>query len=384
MNDILSNLKVHKQVDAVYLDFAKAFDSVVHSKLLYKLKIIGFGDSLVRWINSFLVDRFQCVKVNDCMSEFAPVLSGIPQGSVLGPILFMVYINDALCLAEDEDVHALAYADDIKSYAPVSLVEDCSRLQSFLYKLGEWAKTWQLSLAPDKCKILNFSTRDIPINYEYNILGTKLEVVNLMSDLGVNFDTSLTFSEHINKLYYKARSCSLLILRCFHSRKPELLFRAFKTYVIPAVEYCSPIWCPYKLCEIKKIEAIQRRFTKKLSGMENISYMQRLKILKADTLELRRIKADIIMYYKIIHGCVTITSSNYFKLKADVHTRGQALMIYKETCKNNCQKYAFKNRSANIWNKLPSSVVNAPNLKAFKNYVQKLQDKFFTPFLMIR
>ena len=112
--------------------------------------------------------------------------------------------------------------------------------------------------------------------------------------------------------------------------------------------------------------------------------MQRLKILKADTLELRRIKADIIMYYKIIHGCVTITSSNYFKLKADVNTRGHALMIYKETCKNNCQKYTFKNRSVNIWNKLPSNVINAPNLKAFKNYVQKLQDKFFTPFLMIR
>ena len=222
------------------------------------------------------------------------------------------------------------------------------------------------------------------MNYKYDILGTELEMIDSITDLGVIFDANLNFSKHIQNLCQKARCSSLTILRCFYSRKPELLFRAFATYTRPIVEYCSPVWNPYRLSDIRKIEKIQRKFTKRLCGMKNISYMERLKILKADTLEMRRLKADLILYYKIIHGLVSISASSFFKFREGNSTRGHSLTIYKDSCKNNIEKYTFKNRSVNLWNKLPSNIVNAPNLKSFKCLLEKLPVKLIAPFLMIK
>ena len=143
-----------------------------------------------------------------------------------------------------------------------------------------------------------------------------------------------------------------MILRCFYSRSPELLFRAFTTYVRPILDYCCSVWSPYKLSDIRLLESVQRRFTKRLTGLEHESYSKRLKILKSETMEIRRIKFDLTLYYKIIHNFVHVTTTNFFEFTKCPSTRGHSLSIYKTPYKNNRQKFLFRNRIINLWNKL--------------------------------
>ena len=212
-NEILSN--GGKQVDVVYLDFAKAFDSAVHSKLIFKLENFGVAGTCLEWITSFLTNRFQCVKINGCTSDLALVISGVPQGSVLGPLLFLIYINDALDRANDHAVTTFAFADDVKSFISVNTVVDCSKLQSNLNEICTWANTWQLSLASDKCKLLRIRSHVDTVDYKYDILGTELEMIDSITDLGVIFDANLNFSKHIQNLCQKARCSSQTILDVF-------------------------------------------------------------------------------------------------------------------------------------------------------------------------
>ena len=195
-------------------------------------------------------------------------------------------------------------------------MQDCLNFQLYLNQISSWANEWQLSLAPEKCNILKYNNNKV-INYDYNILGIHLNSVNSVTDLGIICNNSLNFSPHINSMCQKARICSLTILRSFHSKNPELQFRAFRVYVrlILRVEYCSPIWNPHKLHDIRRIEAIQKRFTKKLTGMEGKQYMARLQILKADTLENRRLKLDLVLYYKIIHSMTKLSAEKFFYIK---------------------------------------------------------------------
>ena len=185
-------------------------------------------------------------------------------------------------------------------------------------------------------------------------------------------------------MYHKARNCSLTILRCFYSKDPHLLFRALIAYVRPIIEYCCSVWCPFKLCEIRKVEAIQKRFTKRLKGLEDKSYKDRLNFLKAESLELRRIKADLTMCYKILHNAVKMPSSEFFELRDGRSTRGHSLTIYKPRHKTNLEKFFFSSRVVKAWNKLPQHVANASNVNSFKRYINKLPSNFYVPYLFIK
>ena len=194
--------------DAVYLDFAKAFDTVPHKRLLGKLQAYGIDQHVYRWIQDFLVGRVQRVSVNGSLSEEEPVISGIPQGSVLGPLLFVIFIND---LPQNLTSQSLMFADDTKVFSRVSNRDEAQALQRDLNELEQWSNTWLLKFHPDKCKVLSIGRFEDGAGYYYTLFGQLLEHIDEEKDVGVMIDSELSFENHINAKVSKANQVMGLI-----------------------------------------------------------------------------------------------------------------------------------------------------------------------------
>jgi hypothetical protein len=377
INDWSVSLSHKQSTDAAYIDFRRAFDSVVHSKLYVKLKSLGINGNLLHWICDFLSNRSQAVRVANSTSTFRSVRSGVPQGSVLGPILFLVFINDIVYLF-GSGLNLKLYADDVKMYTAIHDISSVAVLQSGLDKLNEWANEWQLSIAINKCSVLHIGNNNP--QYSYNLQSVSLQNVIETTDLGIIVDNKLRFSTHYASIVNKAQQRSSLILRCFKCRDPLLLSRAFVVYVRPLLEYCSPVWAPVYISDISLIESVQRRFTKRISGMKDLTYPQRLTKLKLETLEVRRLKTDLITMFKILHHVIDIDFNEFFTLSNVTNLRGHRYKLSKSLNHNNARLFSFSCRRIDCWNSLPDSTVESESLNAFKTRLQKLD---FTKYLLL-
>ena len=201
------------------------------------------------------------------------------------------------------------------------------------------------------------------IVFQYNIDTNIIPTSDSTVDVGILLNYNLNFTSHISMVCSKAMCSSIIISRSLYSSDASLRYRAFSIYVRSILENCSSVWCPYSVGNIRKIEKIQKMFTKRLVGFNNLSYMERLKKLKCDTLEIRRLKADLVMYYNVVH--YSFNSEQFFTLKDHKLTRGHSLTIVKKKFNNNISRYAFNNRRIDIWNKLPQQIVNASNITIF-------------------
>lgn len=368
-NDWSLSLNVKKSTDVVYVDFSKAFDSVSHSKLHVKLEAYGIEGKLLSWLSAYLDNRSQMVKVGNCFSSCSAVLSGVPQGSVLGPVLFLVFINDIVHMFGD-GVTVKLFADDVKIYVTINDVNDKCKLQNGLDALLNWSVEWQLNVCPSKCMVLHIGSCNSDLNYEMN--GKPLPAVREIRDLGIIVDKDLKFNKHICTVVSKAHQRASLILRCFKSRDPSLLFKAFITYARPIVEYCSPVWNPHYVANINKIESVQRRFTKRLLGFKNLPYFTRLDLVNAETLEFRRLILDLTMVFKVLNEIVFVDGSSLFQLQAPVYcTRGHDMRIQKQFCRVNSRAHNFNCRVVSAWNSLPITVIKSPSVYAFKRLVRQ-------------
>ena len=378
-NNISSQMASNTQIDTVYLDFSKAFDSIVHSKLLFKLEKYGVSNELFLWLQCFLSNRIQCVRVKNKVSSWAEIKSGVPQGSVLAPILFNIFINDIDNVENGDPNQFYIYADDVKCSFAVNSVADCISFQKTLDSISKWSCKWQLNLAPNKCTTMSFCYNNPPISFNYTINQQLLPKIDKITDLGIVFSRNLSFDDHIKQICCKARKSSAIILNCFKSRNRLLLFRAFTTYVRPILEYCTNVWSPYSLKNINLIESVQRKFTKRLQGLKDFSYSERLAHLEAESLELRRLRFGLIMYHKIIHGLVDLDFENFFCLKTS-NTRSNGLALKRLPFKRNAERYIFKNRLVSIWNDLPHSIVSTSSTEAFTNFINQRDFKSYLHF----
>ena len=177
-----------KSVDVAYIDFFRAFDSVVYSKLFIKLASYGFNYELLAWLKSFLADRTQSFSVDGAFSEFVRVLSGVPQGSVLAPLLFILYVNDIADLIDPSSSCKL-FADDVKLYSNIDLLNSFNPLTSSLAKLETWSKIWQLRVNSSKCSILHLGLHNSDTTYSFNNLP--LPASKSVCDFGVTFNQKL-------------------------------------------------------------------------------------------------------------------------------------------------------------------------------------------------
>ena len=373
LNNWIHKLDNNIPLDAFYLDFSKAFDTVPHKRLINKLSAYGIQGNLLRWIEDFLSDRSQYVKINNNMSSLLNVSSGVPQGSVLGPVLFIYFINDlpnlSLCPTK-------IFADDTKLYNEVQSEQDQLILQNSINNMFSWTKVWLLKFNKSKCKVLHLGKNNP--NFEYYI-GEGTEKIKLLpdnseKDLGVYVDPQLNFEIHINETIKKCRSKSAMILKNITFKTSEILIPLFKAVIRPILEYANVVWSPQKRKHIDKLEKIQRNFTKCIIGLKDLDYEQRLTKLKLPSLEFRRVRGDLIETYKLIHQLYDPKSTNDLLslVPEDSITRTHNHKLYKKRVNTNLAKYFFTNRIVNVWNNLPADIVCAENLNKFKNKIDYL------------
>ena len=357
-------------IDVIYLDFSKAFDSVSHSHLLYKLHKLGIQGKLLEWLESFLSERQQRVRIGSSLSSWAPVVSGVPQGSVLGPILFLCFIND---LPDVVSGIVKIFADDTKIYSHVPNQDLCDKLQTDLDNLCKWSDEWKLSFNVKKCKVLHigknnsncrYSMPDKDGNYIY------VEPVQTEKDLGVTFDENLSFEDHISNITSKAQGVLSLIHRSFEYLDKEMFLTLYKSLIRPILEYGSCVWSPFQKKDIKKIEDIQKRATKLVSSVADMPYEQRLKELGLVTLEYRRDRADMLQIYKSLHGLDSLKWDNMFQLNQS-NLRGHFLKFTPKKCNRNRRLNSFSQRTIHYWNNLSNETINAKSINSFKSLLNK-------------
>ena len=364
LEEITKWIDVGSPVDIIYLDFQKAFDKVPHQRLLLKLKAHGIGDSITDWIEQWLTDRRQRVVVDGEVSNWKSVLSGVPQGSVLGPILFLIYIND---LDDSITSNVLKFADDTKLFRRVNTDGDKQHLQNDLDRLVKWSEKWQMLFNFGKCKCLHTGHRNLNVNYRMGdtVLGTTVKE----KDLGVTISADMKVSEQCGIAASKGNQILGLIRRNITYKGKKLIIPLYKAIVRPHLEYCIQAWRPYRKKDIDTLERIQRRATKMIPELRDLSYEERLKECGLTTLETRRLRGDQIEVFKILNGYENIDRNMFFSLKKDSRTRGHEVKLVKDQCRLDIRKHSFSQRTINEWNKLSTDCVTASSVNMFKNKV---------------
>jgi len=368
-----------KTVDTIYLDFMKAFDTVPHRRLIGKLRSYDVTDPILSWIKSFLTGRVPQVSINGAQSEWMNVTSGIPQGSVLGPVLFVIYLND---LPECVISEAYLFADDTKLYRIIYEQNDHCILQSDLDKLQDWSDIWLLRFHPDKCKAMTIGNPSEE-EFKYSMKsGTERQILIRTTeekDIGVTIDSKLEFEKHINEKINKANSIFSLIRRSYMFLDSETFLPLYRSLVRSHLDYAQSVWSPYKQKYIEALENVQRRATQQLPGFKELPYKQRLEQLKLPTLTYRRLRGDMIEVYKILHEKYDPEAASFLKLRKDCASRsglrGHDLKLFQQRAKKNLRKNTFSLRIVSTWNKLPKEVVEAPSVNSFKNRLDKFWSK---------
>lgn len=359
-------------VDCVYMDFQKAFDTVPHKRLLSKLEAYNLGEEMISWIRDYLSGRKQQVSINGANSKWHEVTSGIPQGSVIGPILFVIYIND---LPDIVNSTVYLFADDTKIFKIINNQNDRDTLQNDLKKLTEWSETWLLKFHPDKCKFMHIGKNGPPDDFHYDLMGTSLEQVHEEKDIGVTIDENLTFESHISNKVKKANSMFSIIRRSFQHLDEKTFLPLYKALVRTHLDYASSVWFPYKEKYIDLIEGVQRRATKQIPGLGKLSYEERLRKLKLPTLKYRRYRGDMIELYKMASEKYDPAITDFLKWRKYFNERttgrGNQQKLYAQRPRLDLRKYSFTVRATNIWNSLPDSVASASNINTFKNRLDK-------------
>ena len=367
------------QTDVLYLDFRKAFDSVSHNELLHKLWNFGITDNLWLWIKAYLTGRLQYVSVGQSVSSCLPVVSGVPQGSILGPLLFLIFINDLPTSLETSMV--FLYADDAKCVLPISSKSDCIYLQNDLTRLLEWCTRWNLTLNEEKCSAMHFSraTRYPTTIFNYTLNGNQIPTKSLHKDLGLIVSANLSWRSHYQFITSRAYKMLGLLRRVFSSSVAESAKRSLYISIVRCqLLYCSPIWHPYLLADVKCLELVQRRATRFITNYSTMDYRHRLIHLKLLPLMMELEIADILFFIKSIKGPTEHFNILDFVQFSTHQTRSSSNLKLKHSPSNNSlDKNFYFNRIPRLWNSVPSIDIDVP-LSSIK---LKLRSYFWDHFV---
>nr|CAD2205465.1 unnamed protein product [Meloidogyne enterolobii] len=371
MQDWYNSLDRKIGTDVIYFDFEKAFDKVDHQILIRKLQEIKIDSLTIRWIANFLSNRSHIVKIDDHFSEPFLPKTGVPQGTVLGPLLFLIYIND-LPKHIPKNIKVKLYADDFKLYSEINTEKDCIELQGAINNAYRWAKNNRLDFSISKVKVLKIYNK---IKYNYEINGDKIEEVNNIRDLGVYIDNKLKFDQHVAKITKSSFIRLNNILRILPKTLPiDTYVKAFKTYVRPIMEYSTESFSPKLEYLNSQLERPQRSFTRKILRYkfkyQKIGYTERLKRCKLPPTKIRRIRTDLMTTFKIINGFYKIKPEQMFSKPNRNNLRLHRYQIFKKQTKNN---HFFSHRVIDRWNKLPKNEIEKiSTIPQFKKFIDNI------------
>ena len=381
---ILNNGLEGLETDVIYLDFAKAFDKVDHEILIRKLSNFGIRGALLKWLTSFLENRYQTVHINGQKSHRCIVKSGVPQGTVLGPILFLLFINDINeCLQ-----HSLSsnFADDSRILRGISGVSDTKLLQEDILHAANWSKTNNMELNEEKFQFISHKFKrtfldHLPfsqVHCSYTTAeGNVLEPLDDLLDLGIQVSSDLSWSKHIRIIVDKARQCLAWALSVFFDRSCNTMMTLYRSFIRSRLEYCCPLWHTRNIGDIQVLESVQRTFTSRIIGMERLNYWQRLQKLKLSSLQRRRERFIIFHMWKIVNNQISNDLNIQFRYS---ERRGIFALI--PSLHNTYSKVqtlydnSFAVLGAKLWNILPSHISLMSSFSTFKMSVDTFLSSF--------
>ena len=367
--DIFESKNRGENTDIIFIDFAKAFDKINHAILFDKMSILGIDTQTINWTRSFLENRTFSVKVNTSMSTSMSIVSGIPQGTVLGPLLYNIYAYDIRKYTTNKLV---SYADDTKLFKHISNDTqkrelDILSLQRDIDGIFKWACENKMTINISKCVHLRIGTRTSTYTSTYTLNNTSILEVNQYVDLGITISNDLSFKTHIKSICQKSRQLIGMFRKAFGSLLTEEAFRIlYKSHIRSILEYCPSLWSPQYQSEIDELESVQRFALKVLLPQKwNQSLTQKLRNLDLNPLVNRRNNADLVECYKLMKSIYDVNVPEQLKLTNSC-TRGHNMKLFKPRSTSTNVQNSFFHRIIDKWNSLPSEMVNADSLLSFK------------------
>lgn len=383
---MLRSLNEGNEVDVIYLDFSKAFDKVDHNILLAKLKRYGIAGKLYHWIESFLRGRKQTVVVDGQKSDFVDVESSVPQGTVLGPVFFIIYAMDMIYRARNSK--ALTFADDTKLIKAISSLLCKILLEEDLTSIIQWSIANNMLLHEDKFVVINYRLntslllRNLPFTAEtcqyLTSEGRIMQCSNNTRDLGIYVSNDCSWSYHISQITGDARKMAGWVLGAFRDRSMGTMMTLYKSLIRSKVEYCCPLWNPSRISDIQTIENVQREFTRRISGLKERNYWERLTELKLLSLQRRRERYSIIQVWKIKNGFApnSVGMEFYESSRLGIRAKIPRFNYKAQVSISTAYDDSFGVKGARLWNILPMHVNSQSTLEAFKISLGKFLLKF--------
>ena len=367
-------------VDILFLDYSKAFDTVPHARLIKQVESFGITGEALAWIKAFLSGRQQQVIANKQHSSWKPVRSGVPQGSVLGPVLFSLFVNDVPTITDNK---VTMFADDTKLHAVLTNPDHGAQLQQDLKRLEDWAQRNQMKFHPSKCVVMHLGNHNKDFKYTMTKEDGSLHVLDeaiIEKDLGVEVDWSFSFTFHCKQKINTATRMLNYIRRSFQYIDKEVLLLLYKEMVRPHLENFSTVWAPAQKFNSDALERVQRRATRMIPELKGLSYKERLQSLRLETLQYRRKRADLLEAYRIMNNihdidtncdCSICPGKKMFEYApSDTATRGHSRKLYIQQATGKRQNF-FSTRVAPLWNSLSEETVTARTIEIFKRSLQK-------------
>ena len=375
---VLEELESGRGVDVIYTDFSKAFDTVETGVLLHELHECGIKGKVACWLASFLDSstRQQAVAVDGRVSPLSPVVSGVPQGTVLGPILFLIHIRN-IAKQLSRGTRASSFADDTRVQRGISSLTDCQELQADLEIIYSWAEHVNMKFNSDKFECMRYWP--IPENVPaHQYLAPDKQVIKVKSDLrdlGVQLSSNLNFKVHVENVLASASKLASWGLRTFSNRSRRVILTLLKSLVQPKLDYCSQLWAPSDQTSINRLEQVQRHLVNRIKDpkLYDLNYWDKLKELNLYSQERRRERYMIIFLWKISQSMVSGYSMEF---SFDGGRRGRriipkAVVLTAPSAVRNARERSLAVKGAKLFNLLPESLrgMNSQHVDFFKNHL---------------
>ena len=369
IQDLAKGIDDREQQDVILLDFSKAFDTVPHARLLHKLQHYGIGGKTHRWIADFLRNRCQRVILEGSASESTAVTSGVPQGSVVGPMLFTVFIND-LPDYVSPGCCVRMFADDCMVFRKIGSEEDAKHLQQDLDALQRWERNWLLKFNPEKCQVLHITNKRKKIQSSYYIHDQQLNTTDTAKYLGVHLKNNLNWTDHIKAVTKKASGVSAFLQRNIRPCPRKTKALCYLTLVRPILEYACTVWDPHTKENIHRLEMVQHRYARFVMGDYHYasSVTAMLNQLQWPTLQERRAQFKMVMVYRMIHHQADVLKP--LLIPTGMSLRGHHQQFRVPFARTLIYQKTFLPDAIRMWNSLPVVVVQCTSVETFKHEVQ--------------